>query len=75
MGMTPFQAIQSATIVSAALLEMDDQTGRLAAGYQADIIVLTGNPLDNIRYLQDVVMVMSNGQVAMKRFPFELEGQ
>lgn len=73
MGMTPFQAIQSATVVSAELLEMADQTGQLAAGYEADLIILTGNPLDNIKYLQDVVMVMSNGQIAMKRFPFELE--
>ncbi len=73
MGMTPFQAIQAATVVGAELLELETQTGRLAAGYEADLIVLTGNPLDNIRYLQDVVMVMSNGQVAMKRFPFEIE--
>ncbi len=73
MGMTPFQAIQSATVVGAELLELETQTGRLAAGYEADLIVLTGNPLDDIRYLQDVVMVMSNGQVAMKRFPFEIE--
>lgn len=75
MGMTPFQAIQSATVVSAELLELGEQTGRLAAGYEADLIVLTGNPLDNIRYLQDVVMVMSNGEVAMKRFPFQIEEQ
>ncbi len=73
MGMTPFQAIQAATVIGAELLELDTQTGRLAAGYEADLVVLTGNPLDDIRYLQDVVMVMSNGQVAMKRFPFEIE--
>ncbi|MEQ8715011.1 MAG: amidohydrolase family protein [Cyclobacteriaceae bacterium] len=73
MGMTPFQAIQAATVIGAELLELDAQTGRLAAGYEADLIILTGNPLDDIRYLQDVVMVMSNGQVAMKRFPFEIE--
>jgi imidazolonepropionase-like amidohydrolase len=75
MGMTPFQAIQSATVVSAELLELGEETGRLAAGYEADLIVLTGNPLDNIRYLQDVVMVMSNGEVTMKRFPFQIEEQ
>jgi len=73
MGMTSFQALQSATVVAAELLELSDQTGRIATGYEADLIVLTGNPLENIRYLQDVVMVMSNGQIAMKRFPFELE--
>ena len=73
MGMSPFQAIQSATVVSAELLQLEKQTGRLAAGYEADLIVLTGNPLDDIRYLQDVVMVMSNGKMAMKRFPFEIQ--
>jgi hypothetical protein len=34
------------------------------------MIVVPGNPLENIRVLQDVLIVMSNGQLALKRIPF-----
>ncbi|HPI80312.1 MAG TPA: amidohydrolase family protein, partial [Cyclobacteriaceae bacterium] len=70
MGMTNFEAIQSATVVSAELLRLDKQTGRIATGYDADMILVPGNPLEDINALQDVIMVMSNGQMALKRLPF-----
>lgn len=70
MGMTNFEAIQSATILAAELLGIDKTTGRIDKGYDADLVLLPGNPLEEIRYLQDALFVMSNGQIALKRIPF-----
>lgn len=70
IGMTNFDAIQSATQHAAALLGVDKITGRIEKGLEADMILIPGNPLQEIRYLQDALMVMSNGQLALKRIPF-----
>ena len=70
MGMTHFEALQSATVVSAELLRLDKQTGLIAQGFEADMILVPGNPLEDINALQDVILVMSNGQLALKRLPF-----
>ena len=70
MGMTNFEALQTATTSSAELLQMGDRTGRIVQGYEADMILVPDNPLTNIEALQDVLLVMSNGHVAMKRIPF-----
>ena len=43
-GMTPIQALRAATVTSAELIEMDDELGRLAPGYLADIIAVPGDP-------------------------------
>lgn len=71
-GFSNFEALQAATVSSAELLKLDQKTGRIAPGYEADLILLPANPLDDIMALQDVLLVMSNGQVAMKRIPFGL---
>jgi imidazolonepropionase-like amidohydrolase len=70
IGMTNFDAIQSATLHAAALLGVDKTTGRIEKSFEADMILIPGNPLQEIRYLQDALMVMSNGQLALKRIPF-----
>jgi len=70
MGMSNFEALQTATVSSAELLQMEDRTGRIAEGFEADLILLPANPLTNIEALQDVLMVMSNGQLVVKRIPF-----
>ena len=62
-GMTPAEAIRAATTVSAELIAMDDQLGRLAAGYLADIVAVPGNPLDDITLLESVCFVMKDGEV------------
>lgn len=69
-GLSNFEALQAGTVSAAGLLKIDDRTGRIAQGFEADIIAVPGNPLQDIRVLQDVLLVMSNGQVALKRFPF-----
>ena len=70
MGMSHFDALQTATVSSADLLGIGAHTGRIAPGYEADIILVPSNPLEDVAGLQDVLMVMSNGQVALKRIPF-----
>jgi len=69
-GLSNFEALQAATTSSAELLRLDDKTGRIAEGYEADIILVPANPLEDIMALQDVLLVISNGQVALKRIPF-----
>jgi imidazolonepropionase-like amidohydrolase len=69
-GLSNFEAIQAGTISAAELLEIDDRTGRVESGYEADLIVVPANPLEDIKALQDVLLVMSNGQLVLKRFPF-----
>ena len=70
LGMTPLQALQSATSTAAELLEIDDRTGRIEVGLEADVIVIDGNPLEDIRFAQDVIVVISNGRVGLNRLPF-----
>ena len=62
-GMTPMQAIQSATTVAAELMEWQGQTGAVAPGYHADIIAVNGNPLDDISVLEEVFFVMKAGVI------------
>jgi imidazolonepropionase-like amidohydrolase len=62
-GMTPMQAIQSATRVAAELLGMSDRMGTLETGKFADIVAVPGNPLQDITALQRVGFVMKNGEI------------
>ena len=62
-GQTPMEALVSAGKIAAEALDMSDQLGRLAAGYDADIIALDGNPLEDITAVQRVVFVMRGGVV------------
>ena len=62
-GMTPVQAIQSATSVTADLLGWEDRVGEIAPGMYADIIAVNGSPLDDITELEDVDFVMKGGVV------------
>ncbi len=62
-GMTPLQALQSATINSAKLLKVEDKLGQIKNGFFADIIAVKGNPLENIAVLENVQFVMKDGIV------------
>ena len=73
LGMTNFQALQAATTHGAELLGLGDQTGTVEEGKEADLILLPKNPLLDIIALQDVLLVISNGQLAVKRIPFAIE--
>ncbi|WP_346836780.1 amidohydrolase family protein [Microbulbifer sp. SAOS-129_SWC] len=62
-GMTPADAIRSATWNAADLLNMQDELGSISEGKQADIIAVAGNPLEDISELQRVKFVMKGGEV------------
>jgi imidazolonepropionase-like amidohydrolase len=62
-GMTPMQAIQSATSNAADLLGKSDVLGSLKPGKYADIIAVSGNPLEDIQLLENVKFVMKEGQI------------
>ena len=62
-GMTPMEAIQSATVQAAKLLKIDDRLGTIEQGMVADIVAVKGDPLDDIKIMRDIRFVMKNGVV------------
>ncbi|MYF76835.1 MAG: amidohydrolase family protein [Acidobacteria bacterium] len=72
VGLSPIEAIRGATLYSAELLGIAEDTGVIEPGKEADLIVLVEDPLENIAAIQDVVAVVSNGRVAVNRLPFEV---
>ncbi len=62
-GMTPMQAIQSATSRAAELLDRKGQLGVIAPGAYADVVAVAGDPLMNIKILENVEFVMKDGKV------------
>jgi imidazolonepropionase-like amidohydrolase len=70
LGLTPVEALRSATTVAAELLGLGGRTGAIQTGMEADLIVVERNPLQDVRALADVLVVISNGRVALNRLPF-----
>jgi imidazolonepropionase-like amidohydrolase len=68
-GMTPMQAIVAGTSSGASLLGLERDVGTIVVGKRADIVAVTGNPLDSIQVLQNVQFVMKDGRV------FKRDGQ
>jgi imidazolonepropionase-like amidohydrolase len=62
-GLTPMQAIQSATRWSAELMRWDDRVGAIEPGLFADLIAVPGDPADDVTILEDVPFVMKGGVV------------
>jgi imidazolonepropionase-like amidohydrolase len=62
-GMSPLEAIQSATLVNARLFGIDADAGELKVGMSADLIAVSANPLVDITTLEQVQFVMRAGQV------------
>ena len=62
-GMAPMDAIQSATSRAAVMLEMEGKIGVIAPGAFADVIAVSGDPLRDIKQLENVDFVMKDGQV------------
>ena len=61
-GMTPIESIQAATINAAELFGLNN-IGEIKESFDADLIGVKGNPLDDITLLEDVHFVMKEGQV------------
>jgi len=69
LGMQPMDAIQSATSRAASMLEMDGKIGVVAPGAFADIVAVSGDPLRDIKVLENVQFVMKDGKVFKSEKP------
>jgi len=65
-GMTPMQAVRTATVTASELLGWSDRIGTIEAGKYADIVAVSGDPLKDITELERVKFVMKGGVVAKK---------
>ena len=62
-GFSPMEALQSATIVPATVMGINKISGSLEAGKRADLIIVDGNPLQNIRNIRNVNTVLKDGKI------------
>jgi imidazolonepropionase-like amidohydrolase len=70
-GMSPMDAIRSATSRAAELLDISGEIGVIAPGAYADVIAVSGDPLRDISILKDVRFVMKDGKVFSGKAPAE----
>ncbi len=66
-GMTPLQAIQSATLVAARLLRMEKKIGQVAPGFFGDLVAVAGDPLADVRVLESPQSVVKEGKLVFTR--------
>jgi imidazolonepropionase-like amidohydrolase len=69
-GMSPLAALQAATLTNAEMLRREKQIGQVAPGFEADLLVVERHPIDHVTTLQDPLLVISNGRVAVDRLNF-----
>jgi imidazolonepropionase-like amidohydrolase len=60
-GLTPMEAIRTATIIPARAMHLDARLGSVEKGKDADLILVDGNPLENIRNIRKVSLVIKEG--------------
>jgi len=69
-GMTPAQALATATAIPAELLDRKDRLGRIAPGFAADVVAIEGRPMEDIHdVIAGVRWVMKDGQVVVAAAP------
>ena len=68
-GQDPMDAIVSATSLAAESLGLADTVGRIEQGYEADLVAVAGNPLDDVAAMRDVRFVMKGGVVYRNAAP------
>lgn len=68
-GMSEIEAIKTATIHPAELLGLEDKIGSIEIGKYGDLVVLDGNPLDDILKLNEVLYVIKDGDIVFHRYP------
>jgi len=62
-GMSPMSALRSATIRGAKYIGMEDKIGTIETGKLADVIIIDGNPLENIQDTEHVTHTIMNGRI------------
>jgi imidazolonepropionase-like amidohydrolase len=67
IGMPAMEAIKAATSVSAECLGIEQRVGSIKPGLEADFVVVERDPLSEIKNLQDIILVVNNGKVAVNR--------
>ena len=65
-GLTNLQAIQSATSTAAKMLRLEQETGSLREGMQADLILVDGKPEEDLEALRNVAMTVRGGTIVYK---------
>jgi imidazolonepropionase-like amidohydrolase len=67
LGFTPLEALQTATVNAARLFGLAESIGRVAPGFEADLIVVEENPLELVGTIRDPLLVISNGRIGVDR--------
>ena len=62
-GFSPLEALQAATIVAARAMKKDGEAGTLERGKRGDLVVLDGNPLEDVRNTRRIYRVITNGRI------------
>jgi imidazolonepropionase-like amidohydrolase len=70
LGLTPIDAIRAATLNAAVLLRMEKSLGAVEPGFEADLVAVAENPLEDVGTLQDPLLVVSNGRTVIDRLQF-----
>ncbi|MBX2876194.1 MAG: amidohydrolase family protein [Saprospiraceae bacterium] len=73
IGMSNAEAIAAATSAAAEFLEIDNHTGQIAEGMDADLLILERNPLQHIKAIHDPLMVVNNGKIVVNRVEWTKE--
>ena len=63
VGISPLRTPQAATSDNARILKVDDRTGSIQAGFEADLLVVEGNPAENISDTRNIRYVFNNGKL------------
>lgn len=70
LGLTPLDAVRAATVNAAVLLKMETRIGAVEPGFEADLLAVGENPIDDVATLEDPLLVVSNGRVVLDRLHF-----
>jgi len=70
IGFTPREALAAATLNGAELLGIEERTGRIAEGFEADLLIVAGDPIEDIVHMQEPILVMTDGRIVLNRLPF-----
>ena len=62
-GLTPMEAIQAATLTPARVMKLEAEVGTIASGKRADILIVAGNPLEDISNIRKTELVVSQGRL------------